>query len=154
MKNLINVLSLAFLMVLSLSSCRNDAEIPSSGSVTHPQEDCKGVYMGEWSRQLVGEENFITASGTITFTPSTENYITDVNVKCQDLNLDLTSKANIAPGAEGYIFYNSLKDNGFGTIFSGKIDKADMRVNIQFKLSVKEGRKVYTYIYKFNGNRN
>ncbi|MDE5996821.1 MAG: hypothetical protein K2G77_01265, partial [Muribaculaceae bacterium] len=110
-------------------------------------------YTGEWSRQLVGEENITTASGTITFTPSTENYITDINVKCQDLNLDLTSKANIAPGAEGYIFYNSLKDNGFGTIFSGTIDKADMRISIQFKLSIKEGRKTYTYNYKFTGTR-
>lgn len=144
---------LASVLAFFLSACEKDAELPYSGPVTHPQEEVKGTYSGDWSRQEVGKEDILYAKGTVTFSPAEDNYIAYVGVMCSDFNLDMTSIANIAPGAQGYIFYNTSSTNGFETIFSGDIKKIDMSVDLSFKKTVKEGRKSYTYLYTFHGVR-
>ena len=154
MKNIIKGLFLAATMIFSLSSCRDDAEIPDRGAVAHPQEDVKGTYTGTWTRQEFGTENVSTAAGTAEFAPTDANYVTDITIKCDEMSIDLTSVANITPGGEGYFFHNTVATNGFGAIFQGKINKSDMSVWISFKKTVREGRKTYTYIYDFNGVRN
>lgn len=144
---------LASLLALFLSACEKDAELAYSGPVTHPQEEVKGTYNGEWTRQELGKEDILTSSGTVTFTPGEENYVAYIGVECAQFDLSMTSITNIAPGAQGYIFYNTSSSNGFETIFRGDIKKADMSVDLSFKKTVKEGRKSYTYIYSFHGVR-
>ncbi len=153
MKNLIKGMFIASVLALFLSACDKDADVPYSGPVTHPQEEEKSTYSGDWSRQEVGKEEVLLGKGTVTFTPAEDNYVTNIEVKCTDFSLDMSSIANIAPGAQGYIFYNTSSSNGFETIFSGDIKKTDMSVDLSFKKTVKEGRKSYTYLYTFNGVR-
>lgn len=153
MKNIIKGMFLASVLALFLSACEKDAELPYSGPVTHPQEEVKGTYSGQWSREEVGKGEVLNNAGTVTFTPTDQNYVANIEVKCAEFNLDMTSITNIAPGAQGYIFYNTSSSNGFETIFSGDVKKADMSVNLSFKKTVKEGRKSYTYLYTFSGKR-
>lgn len=155
MKNIIKCLCLAFSLMLSMASCRDDAETPDRGPVTHPQEEVKGVYFGQWSRQQEGKDEISYASGTLEFTPAENNYVTNVIVKCSEFNIDMASVANIAPGGVGYMFSNVNKDgNGFGAIFYGTVDKSDMSVNISYKKTVKINPiKSATYVYTFNGIR-
>lgn len=154
MKNIVKGLILAATLVFSLSSCREDAEIPDRGSIAHPQDDVQGTYTGTWTRQEYGTDNVSTANGTAVFTPSDSNYVTDITISCAEMSIDFTSVANITPGGEGYMFHNPVATNGFGAIFQGTIKKSDMSVWLSFKKTVREGRKTYTYIYDFNGVRN
>ena len=144
---------LASILAFFLSACEKDAELPYSGPVTHPQEEVKGTYSGDWSRQEVGKEDIVYGRGSVTFSPAEDNYVAYIDVACEDFSLNMRSITNIAPGAQGYIFYNTSATNGFETIFSGDIKKADMSVDLSFKKTVKEGRKSYTYLYSFHGVR-
>lgn len=150
MKKIFKCLLLAAAMTVSFASCRDEAELPSTGPVAHPQEDTAGTYTGTWSRQEFGKEEITTATGSAVFTASQTNYVTNIAVTCADMNIALESAANITPGGPGYMFHNSLAANGFGAVFSGTVSKAG-EVNLSFKKSVKEGRKTYTYTYTFNG---
>ncbi len=154
MKNKIKGLLLFTTTVFSLAANREDAEIPDHGPVTQPQEEIKGTYTGEWTRQEEGTDNVTTAPGTAVFTPADANYTTTITAKCDDMSIDMTSVANITPGGEGYMFHNTVATNGFGAIFQGTVKKSDMSVWFSFKKTVREGRKTYTYIYDFNGVHN
>lgn len=144
---------MTFVMVCCLPACRDNAEIPDHGPVVHPQEEAKGIYTGEWTRTDEGTGIVTTASGTMELTPSEYNYVANVSVKCAEINLDLSAPANITPGGQGYQFSNPEKDNPLGAIFVGDIKKSDMSAFMTFRLTVKEGRKTYTYLYVFNGKR-
>ena len=67
----------------------------------------------------------------------------------------MSAVANIAPGGPGYMFSNVNKDgNGFGTEFSGRINKGDMSIYLTYKKTVKiSAIKSATYTYTFNGVR-
>lgn len=153
MKNIFKILLPVIAMVFSLSSCDGDAEIPDRGPVAHPQEETKGTYVGEWSRQEFGQDEIQYAQGSAVFAPGDANYITTITASCPDFAIDLTSNANITVGGEGYMFHNPVATNGFGAIFQGTIKKSDMSVWLSFKKTVKDGRKTKTYIYGFNGVR-
>lgn len=162
MKNILTVLFVALAMSFSLSSCRDNAEIPDHGPVTHPQEEVQGTYNGEWTRSEVGVDEIISDHGTLVFSPSEYNYVTsitatsvslDLDVSTKDVDLSMTTLANITPGAEGYIFSNTQAVNGFGTVFSGSVKKSDNTVWLSFKKSVKSGIKTRTYTYTFNGTK-
>lgn len=140
-------------MACTLPACRDNAEIPDHGPVVHPQEEAKGLYVGEWTKVEQGVENVETAPGTMELTPSEYNYVTNVAVKCEEFKLDLTSTANITPGGLGYQINNGVKTNGFGVEFAGGVNKSDMSGWIQFKQTVKVGLKNKVYIYSFNGKR-
>ena len=153
MKNIFKLLFVVLTMTLSLSSCRDNAEIPDHGPIVHPQEDVQGTYTGEWTKTEAGSTNVETGSGSLVFAPSDINYVTNVTVSCPDLDLNLSSVANIAPGGEGYFFSNTVKTNGFGAEFSGSVKKSDNTVWLAFKKTVKVGIKSRTYTYTFNGKK-
>lgn len=153
MKNIFKYLFLTVAMAFSLASCDGDAEIPDRGPVAHPQEETQGTYTGEWTREEIGVEGISTTTGTAVLTPGTDNYVTNITISCPDFNIDMTSAANITPGAEGYMFHNPTSTNGFGAIFQGTITKKDMSIWLSYKKTVKEGRKNHTYIYNFYGIR-
>lgn len=152
MKKIFKCLFLAAAMTLSLASCGDEAEIPSTGPVAHPQEETVGTYTGTWSRQELGQETIVTAPGSAVFSSTEANYVTNIVIKCDELSIDLESVANISVGGPGYMFHNTLATNGFGAIFSGTVSKAG-EVTLSFKKTVKEGRKSYTYTYTFNGSK-
>ncbi|MDE6342346.1 MAG: hypothetical protein K2K93_08515 [Muribaculaceae bacterium] len=156
MKNIIKTLFMAVVMACTLTACRDNAEIPDHGPVVHPQEDAKGLYVGEWTIEEVGSPDVKTEPGTMELTPSEYNYVTIVNVKCEAQNIDLTSAANITPGGEGYLISNGSASNGFGekdAQFSGAVNKSNWSGWIRFKKNVKVGIKNRTYFYTFNGKR-
>lgn len=143
---------MALMMCVCFTSCRDDAEMPDSGPVMHPEVETAGVYSGIWTRVNTTTEAEEVVPGTITLKATDDVYITEINVKAEDLNLDLTALANIAPGGSGYMYQNPMPSNPIGNIFSGNITK-DFEIDIFFKISIKEGRKTTTYRYSFKGQR-
>ena len=144
---------MALVMACTLSACRDNAEIPDHGPVVHPQEDAKGLYVGDWTIEEAGSPDVRILPGTMELTPSEYNNVTNVTVKCEEEKIDLTSGANITPGGEGYFIANGVKTNGFGAEFSGAVNKSDWSAWIRFKKTVKVGIKSRTYTYTFNGKR-
>lgn len=153
MKNILKIFFVALAMTFSLSSCRDDAGIPDHGPVTHPQENVQGTYNGEWTRSEIGSDELISGVGSLVFTPGEYNYVTSITAKCAELEIDMTSVANVTPGGEGYFFTNTQAVNGFGAVFSGSIKKSDNTVWLSFKKTVKIGIKSRTYIYTFIGSK-
>lgn len=153
MKNIFKTLFLSTAMIFALASCDGDAEIPDRGPVAHPQEETKGTYTGDWTREEVGVEGMTTTTGSASMTPGTDDYVTNIAISCPDFGIDMTSAANITPGGEGYMFHNPVATNGFGAIFQGTIKKEDMSIWLSYKKTIKEGRKNHTYIYNFYGKR-
>lgn len=153
MKNIFKALFVAIAMTFSLSSCRDNAEIPDHGPVVHPQVDVQGTYNGDWTKSELGTENVETGIGSLVFTPSEENYVTNIQATCATLAIDQTSAANISPGGEGYFFSNTLAENGFGAVFRGSVKKSDNTVWLSYKKTIKQGIKSRTYIFTFNGTK-
>lgn len=152
MKSIIKGLFMTIMMCVCLTSCRDDAELPDRGPVMHPEIETAGVYSGIWTRVNTTTEAEEVVPGTMTLTAGSEAYITEINIKADELNLDLTAMANIAPGGVGYQYQNTVASNPFGNIFSGNITK-DFEIDIFFKISIKEGRKTTTYRYSFVGKK-
>lgn len=152
MKSIIKGLFMTLMMCVCLTSCRDDAELPDRGPVVHPEIETAGVYSGIWTRVNTTTNVEDVVPGTMTLTAGDKAYVTEINIKADDIKLDLTSVANIAPGGPGYMYQNTMKTNPFGNIFSGNITK-DFEIDIFFKVTTKEGRKSITYRYSFKGKR-
>lgn len=151
MKNIIKTL-LLFLVCVGFASCSNEVGVPDPGPQGNPEKEIAGSYTGSFSKILNGEASGSEGEGTITFTPSDSPYVTTVNVSCPDLNLDMTSTANVVNYSEGYLYYNREPKNGFGVVFDGRV--IDKKATIKFTLTIKEGRKQYLYNYTFSGDKN
>ena len=155
MKNIIKAIFVAVAMTFSLSSCRDNASEPDHGPVTHPQEETKGTYVGEWSKTENGAE-VGTSEGKLELSPSDANYVTNLTASCTSLSLDMSFPANIFPGGEGYKFYNTeASSNNIGSELGGycmgDIKKSDnsIKVTIKYTLQVTKLKKrtdVYTFV--------
>lgn len=144
---------MALMMCVCLTSCRDDAELPDRGPVTHPQIETAGVYTGTWTRLNTLTDTEEVVPGTISLKAGENNYVTEITLKADGIDLDRTALANIAPGGVGYVFQNTMPTNPIGNIFNGSITK-DFEIDIFFKITIKEGRKTTTYKYSFTGKRN
>lgn len=152
MKTIIKGLFMAIMMCVCLTSCRDDAELPDRGPVTHPEVETAGVYSGTWTRLNTSTDAEEVVPGTMTLKAGDKNYVTEINIKADDISLDLTAMANIAPGGVGYVFQNTMSTNPIGNIFNGSITK-DFEIDMFFKVTIKEGRKTTTYKYSFTGKK-
>lgn len=141
-------------MCMTFTSCEDDAEIPDHGPAMNPEIETAGVYSGTWTRIDMTTNEESTADGTLTFVAGQEAYTTTVTATCPTFSLNLTSAANIAPGGQGFIYYNVIKEtNGFGVIFSGNITTAKV-ADIYFQITQRDGRKTKTFKYSFSGVKN
>ncbi|MDE6017896.1 MAG: hypothetical protein K2G85_03680 [Muribaculaceae bacterium] len=157
MKNIIKAIFVAVAMTFSLSSCRDNASEPDHGPVTHPQEEAKGTYEGEWSKTENGNE-VGTSMGTLVLSPSDVNYVANLAASCPALSLDMSFPANIFPGGEGYRFYNTEAGAGGNNIGSeqggycmGAIKKSDNSISVTIKYTfnvtkLKKQTDVYTFV--------
>lgn len=143
---------MTIMMCVCLTSCRDDAELPDRGPVMNPEIETAGVYSGSWTRLNTTTNEEVVVPGTMTLKAGNEHYVTEISIKASDIDLDLTSPANITPGGKGYMYQNTMTDNPFGNRFSGNITN-DFQIDLFFKVTIKEGRKSTTYEYSFVGKR-
>lgn len=143
---------MTIMMCVFLTSCRDDAELPDRGPVMHPEIETAGIYSGTWTRVNTTTNEEEVVSGTMTLKAGDKNYVTEINIKADELKLDLTAMANITPGGKGYMYQNTATDNPFGNRFSGNITN-DFQIDLFFKITITEGRKKTTYEYSFIGER-
>lgn len=134
---------------LAFISCSDD-DGDSAYYTTSPETETAGTYSGTWT-QIEDGGDTITASGTLTFTADSA-YVTVVSAECTDLEISYESVANIVYAGNRYVYSNMRSTNGFGTTFSGEISDSWV-ADINFSLTVKVGRKSYTYYYSFEGTR-
>ena len=141
---------------MGFTSCSDDDDDITISHSTTPEIASAGTYSGTWTKEQVGGET-TTAPGTLVLAATdaegkSEKYITYVTVSAADLNLDLSSNANISYANDFYWFSNMNTTNGFGTKFSGKIN-ADGSATISFSLTERQGRKTYVFNYSFTGKK-
>ncbi len=151
MNNIIKTLFL-FFVCAGLASCDNSVGYIDPGPQGNPELDIQGTYTGTWTKTLNGAETGDSASGSLTFTPGSEAYVTNVVALCEGLDVNLESLANVVNYSNGYMFYNGEPTNGFGTSFNGRI--VNGQATIQYTLSIKVGLKQTIYIFTFTGDKN
>lgn len=162
MNKILNRLFLLATIVMALSSCRDEAEIPGHGTPGNPEKEVAGTYVGTWTKALRNSTaEPVTASGSLTLTPTDEAYITLVKIDCDatDMGFNNTavfasteSRANIVNQSAQYVFYNVVATNGLGTSFNGTVSFGG-EATISFAKTVREGRLTYTYDYTFSGTK-
>lgn len=150
MKKLLSGIFFLMSLGLCLTACSDDEEDNNAYSTTCPEIETAGTYTGTWTREEDGGGT-TTATGTLTFEAG-ESYVTTVTAKCDDINVDYQSVANIVFAGNRYAYSNMRANNGFGAVFSGEIT-TDNVASISFTLTVKEGRKSYVYYYSFEGTK-
>lgn len=147
-------------LVLTLSSCRDEADIPDHGAAINPEKEIEGTYNGTWTKTQRGSTaDPIVVDGTLTFTATTDPYVATVKIACAGDALGFTdtksftsdeSRTNVVKQSSQYMFYNTLATNGLGTTFNGTVSFGG-EATITFSKSIKSGRKTYTYDFVFNG---
>lgn len=162
MNKIIKCLFLMATLVFTMSSCRDEAEIPGHGKPGNPEKEVAGVYVGTWTKvQRNATTDPVSAPGSLTFTPTDEAYITVVKLAGESSDFDFTNKtnfasdesrANVVNQSAQYVFYNVLTTNGIGTPFNGTVTFGG-EATISFSKTIREGRKTYTYDYTFTGTR-
>lgn len=147
-------------LVLTLSSCRDEADIPDHGAAINPEKEIEGTYTGTWTKTQRGSTAEPTVvDGTLTFTATEEAYIANVKIACAGDELGFTntasftcdeSRTNVVKQSSQYMFYNTLDTSGIGTKFNGTVSFGG-EATMKFSKSIKSGRKTYTYDFVFNG---
>jgi len=151
--------ALLAMATLTFSACNEDPGVLEPGNPVCIAAKVAGTYQGTWTQVQADTDNEpVQYSGTLTFTQAEaenydgsvtlQDYIVNVKAECQELSLDGTEVANIAPNG---VFFNTVKTATFGNEFSGKISN-DV-ATISFSLTKKQGRKQYIYNYSFSGNK-
>ncbi len=162
MNKIIKCLFLMAALVVSMTSCRDEAEIPGHGKPGNPEKAVEGVYEGTWTKvQRNSTAAPVEAAGTLTLTPSDEAYIVVIKIACESEAFGFTntssfasdeSRANVTNQSAKYVFYNVLNTNGIGTPFNGDVTFGG-EATIAFSKTIREGRKTYTYDYTFKGTK-
>lgn len=139
-------------MMVSFVSCRDEADIPSTGDPINPEKEAAGTYTGEW-QVYKGEnrEHQGDFPGSITITPGEYAYTCSVTLTCDGYaNLNGTGVANIVKQSRSYRFYNEVKENGLDAVFSGTI-AFDGAAAMSFSKAIKSGRVTTVYYFDFTG---
>ena len=119
----------------------------------NPEKLVAGTYTGNWTRVL--DKDTTTAPGQITVTADSAFIATFAVAKCAELGLDeMSSKANVTWQSNGGLRITNYggANNGFQTSFAGKLN-ADRTLSLNFKKTVKVGRKAYEYVFTFTGKQ-
>ncbi|MBD5266205.1 MAG: hypothetical protein K2M71_09695 [Duncaniella sp.] len=160
MNKILNLLLVT--LVLVLTSCRDEPEIPDHGKKGNPEKETAGTYVGTWSKALRNSDDApVEAQGSLILAATDESYVTVVTIDCASSEIGFNDKsnfsstdcrANIINQSAQYVFYNVLNGNAFGTPFNGTVS-FDGTATITFSKTIKEGRKTYTYDYTFSGTK-
>lgn len=153
MKKLIYSLAVLFACSCAFIACGDDDDDITFS--TTPEKAAVGTYSGTWTVTLDNES--FSGTGSITMAATSTAYQADVTIDAQiensDLNINVTSVANIAHANNGFVFNNNTDANPLGTGFAGKIDENGI-IGVNFQKQVKVGRKQYVYAYVFSGKKN
>lgn len=162
MNKILNRLFILTALVMALSSCKDEAEIPGHGKPGNPEKEVAGTYVGTWTKtQRNSTADPVTAEGTLTLTATDEAYITVVKIGCESASMDFNntssfasteSRANIVNQSAQYVFYNVLTTNGLGTSFNGTVSFGG-EATMTFAKTIRQGRVTYTYDYTFTGTK-
>lgn len=149
-------ISLIFAFILmAFTACRDEAEIPSTGSPVNVVEEASGTYTGTWTMADANGNVVGTYSGSLTvgtYTPAPEEkYVCMLTLSCAEYaEINGTGAANILKQSRAYRFYNEVANNGLGSTFTGSIS-FDGACTMSYKKTITEGRKKTTYFFTFNG---
>lgn len=153
MEKILRNIFMVMALCCAFTACSDDDD-DNAASVMNQNASAEtaGVYSGTWTRTLNSVPT--EAQGTLTLTASDDVYITNVTATCAELDINLSSTANILGVNNEYTFYNTYKDNGFAaeTGFTGTVSSAN-EATISFRKVVREGRRTYTYDYTFKGTK-
>lgn len=159
MNKLINRLLLIAALVFTLSSCREEAEIPGHGTPKNPEKEVAGTYVGTWTKTQRNSTNApVVAEGSLTLAENGEAYVGTVTLSCDDANMgfssftSLESTCNVIYQTGQYAFHNPLTTNGLGTPFTGSVSFGG-EATMSFAKTIRSGRVTYTYDYVFNGKK-
>ena len=160
MKTLYKSLFFGVAMVLGMTACDNNDELPPTGPLDNAEKLVAGTYVGEWTRETDGTDEVITGAGSITFSVDSENYGNNVSV--MTLNSDivdlgvtvpLKTVCNITLLSSGeFTYWNQTSSNPLGVVFYGKVSTSGV-ATINFSKTVRDGRKEVKYIYSFSGSK-
>lgn len=122
MKNIFKLL-LTVALCAAFTACKDEVGIPDRGPAGNPEKEAAGVYEGTWTinhnmdngAQLLDFD----VPGTMTLADGGSAYVAEVSVFCKDaalaaadLEIDMTSKANISKNSSnGFYFYNTADGN-------------------------------------------
>lgn len=152
MKKIFSIFLIA--LALCVTSCKDEVEIADPGVPTNPEKAIEGVYTGTLTRTPRSNGEVKSGPCTLTIMPTEERYIATVKISCPDLSVDLESFANVLPSPQGdYSFYNNLLGNGFGAVFTGSVNCKVNEAQLDYVLSIKEGRKTITFDFAFEGTK-
>lgn len=162
MKAIFKYIAVIFAVAVSMTSCREDYDIPSTGAPDHAETLAVGTYVGEWSQTNVSTGEVKTAPGSITFGVAKDENSNDMpnvssmTVVCDGIDLGVnsdTSVCNITRQNSGYLTYwSSTKANPFGMTFTGKISPENV-ATMDYTKIVRTGRKEVEYSYSFKGSK-
>ena len=144
---------MALALGFSFAACDDDDDDGGAGFANTPEIEAAGVYAGTMSYVQDGKTDTLYAAGTLTVTPTDSAYCADITYDCSgDVTYNGTSVANIAHDNDGFMFFNTLTNNGLGTSFTGRID-GNGNVESSFDRQIRQGVRRYTYHYKFIGRK-
>lgn len=134
-------------------ACDDDDDDSSSiGASVTPETAAEGTYTGTWTliTTVSSTSDTAQAAGTIVVTPDSA-YVADFNFVCEEIELDMTSNANIsyAGSTSKFYYHNSSSTNGLETSFAGQLDNSTMTGTAMFSITQKSGRVETTYTYRF-----
>ena len=153
MKKILYPLFVALALGLGFTACSDDDEDDGGRFATTPEIEAAGVYSGTFSKVQDGKTDTPYSKGTLTVTPTDSAYCADITYDSSDaFTYNATSVANITHADAGFAFWNSSSTNGLGTSFTGRI-YGDGSAESSFDVKERSGRVVYTYHYKFVGNK-
>lgn len=157
MKRIFKYLAVIFAVAVSMTSCREDYDIPSTGAPDHAETLVAGTYVGTFTRVNTNTEEIVTEAGSITFSPieGSPNVCSMTVESTLDLAVaENTSVCNISKNSGGvFNYWNSTSNNPFGFTFTGKIYESNNEATISYTQIKRANHKEVKFNYTFSGIR-
>lgn len=167
MKSLYKYLLACMVLLLSMSSCREDYELPPTGGLDGAELLIAGSYEGEWT--IAYNDKVETHKGKVTFGPAvytddegeeyTEHNANSVEITSESGNLRLkavSSVCNTTLHSSGKLnVWNLTASNPFGTTFTGNVSP-EGNAYLYYEVGVISGKgsaNQIKYKFSFNGNK-
>lgn len=148
-------------LLLGMTACNDDYEMPSTGGRDNAEQLAVGTYVGTWSRTNVTTGVEETSPGSIIFALAEEEGVVLNNVSSMTLSsegVDLgvsnnTSVCNISRLSSGVLeYWNTTKGNPFGMTFTGSVSPDGVATMVYNKI-VRSGRREVEFNYVFTGSK-
>ena len=159
MKAIYKNLFFCLALILGVTACDNNVDIPPTGAPDGAETLAAGKYVGEWTRVNLSTEKVEVNSGSLTFTVDFEEHNNNVLVmkaECADMPLGVngdTSVCNVARLSSGeFVYWNMVQSNPFGMIFNGRISPEGV-ATMKYTKIIREGRRETEYSYSFQGTK-